>query len=177
MLTHSTHSFLSSTGNTSSNDNVRGGWEMMKPPCNKIREEKHSSSDPNVSGTSSRDGSACGARSKETLMISGTAASEELKKLSQPSLSTKGKHKCAICMILCEHNNELFGSKNGSRFFESLRPAVISGTTLLHVISYCSSVTQLCRLKQSFSLHTDTTPPQPNHTVTPTHIEPGQYIP
>jgi len=24
----------------------------------------------------------------------------------------------------------------------------------------------------SFSLHTDTTPPQPNHTVTPTHIEP-----
>ena len=31
------------------------------------------------------------------------------------------------------------------------------------------------RLKQSFSLHKDTTPPQPNHTVTPTHIEPEQY--
>ena len=29
--------------------------------------------------------------------------------------------------------------------------------------------------KQSFSLHNDTTPPQPNHTVTPTHIEPEQY--
>jgi len=27
------------------------------------------------------------------------------------------------------------------------------------------------------SLHTDTTPPQPNHNVTPTHIEPEQYSP
>ena len=27
-----------------------------------------------------------------------------------------------------------------------------------------------------FNLHKDTTPPQPNHTVTPTHIEPQQYI-
>ena len=27
----------------------------------------------------------------------------------------------------------------------------------------------------NFSLHKDTTPPQPNHTVTPTHIEPEQY--
>jgi len=27
------------------------------------------------------------------------------------------------------------------------------------------------------SLHTDTTPPQPNHNVTPTHIEPEQYNP
>jgi len=25
------------------------------------------------------------------------------------------------------------------------------------------------------SLHLDTTPPQPNHNVTPTHIEPQQY--
>jgi len=25
--------------------------------------------------------------------------------------------------------------------------------------------------------HTDTTPPQPNHNVTPTHIEPEQYNP
>jgi len=29
----------------------------------------------------------------------------------------------------------------------------------------------------SFSLHTDTTPPQPNQNVTPTHIEPEQYNP
>jgi len=28
-----------------------------------------------------------------------------------------------------------------------------------------------------FRLQTDTTPPQPNHTVTPTHIEPEQYNP
>jgi hypothetical protein len=28
-----------------------------------------------------------------------------------------------------------------------------------------------------WSLHKDTTPPQPNHTVTPTHIEPEQYNP
>ena len=27
------------------------------------------------------------------------------------------------------------------------------------------------------SLHKDTTPPQPNHKVTPTHIEPEQYNP
>jgi len=27
------------------------------------------------------------------------------------------------------------------------------------------------------SVHTDTTPPQPNHNVTPTHIEPQQYNP
>ena len=27
------------------------------------------------------------------------------------------------------------------------------------------------------SLHTDTTPPQPNHNVTPTHNEPEQYNP
>jgi hypothetical protein len=36
-------------------------------------------------------------------------------------------------------------------------------------------VVSLCRLKQCLSLHMDTTPPQPNHTVTPTHIEPEQY--
>jgi len=28
-----------------------------------------------------------------------------------------------------------------------------------------------------FSLHPDTTPPQPNHTVTPTHVVPEQYNP
>jgi len=37
--------------------------------------------------------------------------------------------------------------------------------------SLCVGVTQC------FSLHTDTTPPQPNHNVTPTHIEPEQYSP
>ena len=34
-----------------------------------------------------------------------------------------------------------------------------------------------CRLKHCFSLHPDTTPPQPNLNVTPTRIEPEQYNP
>ena len=38
-------------------------------------------------------------------------------------------------------------------------------------------VLSLRRLKQCLSLHKDTTPPQPNHTVTPTHIVPEQYNP
>jgi len=39
-------------------------------------------------------------------------------------------------------------------------------------------VVSLGRLKHyCFSLHTDTTPPQPNHNATPTHIEPEQYNP
>ena len=37
------------------------------------------------------------------------------------------------------------------------------------------SVVSGCRLKHCFSLHPDTTPPQQNHNVTPTHIEPEQY--
>jgi len=32
-------------------------------------------------------------------------------------------------------------------------------------------------VKHCFSLHPDTTPPQPNHNVTPTHIVPEQYNP
>jgi len=36
----------------------------------------------------------------------------------------------------------------------------------------CGGVVSVCRLRQSFSLRTDTTPPQPYHNVTPTHIEP-----
>jgi len=34
-----------------------------------------------------------------------------------------------------------------------------------------------CRLKHCFNLHPDTTPPQPNHNVTPTHVVPEQYNP
>ena len=33
------------------------------------------------------------------------------------------------------------------------------------------------RMQAEALLHTDTTPPQPNHNVTPTHIEPEQYNP
>jgi len=36
-------------------------------------------------------------------------------------------------------------------------------------------VVSVCRLKQCFNLYKDTTPPQPNHNVKPTHIEPEQY--
>ena len=39
----------------------------------------------------------------------------------------------------------------------------------------CDGVVSVCRLRHCFSLHTDTTPPQPNHNVTPKHIEPEQY--
>jgi len=118
MLTHTTHSFLSSTSNTLSTYNVWSGWELMKPLNNKTYKEKQSSQDPNVSGKSNRNDSACGGRSKETLVASGTSASEELEKFSQLSLSRKGKHKCALCMLLCEQINEVFGSKNGGRFFD-----------------------------------------------------------
>jgi len=41
----------------------------------------------------------------------------------------------------------------------------------------CGGMVSVCRLKHSFSPHTDTTPPQPNDNVTSTHIEPEQYNP
>jgi hypothetical protein len=81
MPTDTRHSFLSSTSNTLSTDNMRSGWELMKPLSNKTHEEKQSSQEPNVSGKSSRNDSACGGRSKETLVASGTSASEELKEI------------------------------------------------------------------------------------------------
>jgi hypothetical protein len=68
-------------------------------------------------------------------------------------------------------------SNVSTSIFRSLRIIV----NLFHVL-YCSgsmgvgvTVWSLCRLKQCLSLHKNTTPPQPNHTVTPTHIEPEQY--
>ena len=39
----------------------------------------------------------------------------------------------------------------------------------------CVLVLRRGSTRQCFSLHKDTTPPQPNHIVTPTHIEPEQY--
>jgi len=41
----------------------------------------------------------------------------------------------------------------------------------------CGGVVSVSRLKHCLNLHTDTTPPQPNHNVTPTHIEPERYNP
>ena len=63
---------------------------------------------------------------------------------------------------------------NASTFiFRSLRLCV--GILLWFDVCWRYGVVSLCRPKQCFSLHKDTTPPQPNHTVTPTHIEPEQY--
>ena len=75
-------------------------------------------------------------------------------------------------------------SNVSTSIFRSLRLIV----DLFHVL-YCSGsmcvgvtvsfgwggVVSLCRLKLWFSQHKVTTPPQPNHTVTPTHIKPEQY--
>jgi len=55
-------------------------------------------------------------------------------------------------------------SNVSTSIFRSLRLIVD-----LFCVLYCSGS------KHCFSLHKDTTPPQPNHTVTPTHIEPEQY--
>jgi len=42
----------------------------------------------------------------------------------------------------------------------------------------CGGVVSVCRLRHyCLNLRTDTTPPQPNHNVTPTHVEPEQYNP
>lgn len=114
MQTHTAPSFIPSTTNTSSTDNVMSEWKLMKPLSNKTDEEKQSSEDSSFSGTSSRNGSACGGRSRETLITSETSGSDEL---TLPSLKTKSKYKCAVCMLLFEHINELYGSKNGGRFF------------------------------------------------------------
>ena len=48
---------------------------------------------------------------------------------------------------------------------------------LVHPFSGACDLLWIHFMKQGFSLHNDTTPPQPNHTVTPAHIEPEQYNP
>ena len=50
-----------------------------------------------------------------------------------------------------------------------------SGACDLLWIYFMCSIARVLQAEASFSLHKDTTPPQPNHTVTPTHIEPEQY--
>jgi hypothetical protein len=63
---------------------------------------------------------------------------------------------------------------------------IISLFNAQHVLNVSTSILRSLRLicwfiswvvLLRFSLHKDTTPPQPNHTVTPTHIEPEQYSP
>ena len=63
-------------------------------------------------------------------------------------------------------------------FVELFHVLYCSGSMCVGVMVWFgwSRVVYLCRLKDlCFSLHKDTTPPQPIHTVTPTHIEPEQY--
>jgi len=62
-------------------------------------------------------------------------------------------------------------------FVELFRVLYCSGSMCVGVTLWfgCGGVVSVSRLKQCFSLLTDTTPPQPNHNVTPTHIEPEQY--
>jgi len=50
------------------------------------------------------------------------------------------------------------------------------GVTLWFGWRWCGICMQAEEL-QCFSLHTDSTPLQPNHNATPTHIEPEQYNP
>jgi hypothetical protein len=64
-------------------------------------------------------------------------------------------------------------SNVSTSIFRSLRLIV----DLFHVL-YCSGsmcVDVTVWFGWGWNLHKDTTPPQPNHTVTPTHIEPEQY--
>jgi len=44
-------------------------------------------------------------------------------------------------------------------------------------LGWCGIRMQAEALLQCFNLHTDTTPPQPNHNVKPTHIEAEQHNP
>jgi len=45
------------------------------------------------------------------------------------------------------------------------------------LVLQCGSAGVVWYPNAGWSLHKDTTPSQPNHTVTPTHIEPEQYNP
>ena len=64
-------------------------------------------------------------------------------------------------------------------FVELFHGLYCSGTMRVGVTVWFSwgGMVSVFRLKHCFSLHPDTTPPQPNHNLTPTHIEPEQYNP
>ena len=64
-------------------------------------------------------------------------------------------------------------------FVELFHGLYCSGSMCVGVTLWfdCGGVVSVCRLQNCFSLYTDTTPYQPNHNVTPTHIEPEQYNP
>ena len=79
-----------------------------------------------------------------------------------------------ICFIISLFNAQHVSDVN-TAILRSLRLMcwVISWVVLLWF-----DVVSICRLRHwCLSLHMDTTPPQPNHNVTPTHIEAEQYNP
>jgi hypothetical protein len=64
-------------------------------------------------------------------------------------------------------------------FVELFHGLYCSGTMCVGVTLWFGwgGVVSVCRIKQCFSLHPDTTPHQPNHNVTPTRIVPEQHNP
>ena len=74
---------------------------------------------------------------------------------------------CFIIFII-----SLFTAQHVSNVSTSIFRSLRLILELFNVL-YCFG--SVCVGVQFFSLHPDTTPPQPNHTVTPTHIEPEQY--
>ena len=94
----------------------------------------------------------------------------------------KGDQLDVTCFIISLFNAGHVSDVNTS-ILRSLRLIcwVISWVVLVWFdVCWCYVVVWLgwCGIRiQCFSLHTDTTPPQPNYNVTPTHIEPQQYNP
>ena len=86
------------------------------------------------------------------------------------------------CFIISLFNAQHVSDVNTS-ILRSLRLIcwVISWVVLLWFdVCWCYFVVWLawCGIRMHcFSLHPETTPPHPNHNVTPTHIEPEQYNP
>ena len=77
-----------------------------------------------------------------------------------------------ISLLTAQHVSDV-----NTSILRSLRRicCVISCVVLLCYDVVCSGM--MWYPDVGFSLHPDTTPPQPNHKVTPTHIEPEQYNP
>jgi len=94
----------------------------------------------------------------------------------------KRDHLDVTCFII-----SLFNAQNDSDVYTSILRSlrlicwVVSLVVLLWFdVCWCYGVVCLgwCGIRmQAEALHTDTTPPQPNHNVIPTHIEPEQYNP
>jgi hypothetical protein len=62
-------------------------------------------------------------------------------------------------------------------FVELFHGLYCSGTMRVGVMVWFGWGGVVCYPYAGFSLHKDNTPPQPNHTVTPTRIVPEQYNP